>query len=66
MFISFAFILLALGVFAIWTGRKGLKATRPVFGWTTVAIGTALVALALFMIWAIFVFYSQPLQSPGL
>jgi hypothetical protein len=66
MFIILAFVLLSLGVFMIWTGRKGVKAMRPLLGWTTTAIGIVLIALALFMVWAVFAFYSQPLKSPGL
>lgn len=66
MFIILAFVLLSLGVFMIWTERKGVKAMRPVLGWTTTAIGIVLIALALFMVWAVFAFYSQPLKSPGL
>lgn len=66
MIIILAFVLLVLGLFALWTGRKAVKAARPVFGLTTTAIGTVLVALALFMVWAVFAFYSQPLKSPNL
>jgi hypothetical protein len=46
-------LILVIGLFSAWTGRRALRAQRPVLGWMMVAAAVAFVGVSIFLFWAL-------------